>query len=104
MTADVLATPPLFNQDPYSEANLINPYVQNPATAGGKNGACFLDLDGDGKADLAAGERQISRVGAAHQCRHLSPPGITEIADFFGAPQYIDEPRRCAGAQCRRTA
>jgi len=31
---------------------LINPAGLNSATAGGKNGACFLDFDGDGKVDL----------------------------------------------------
>ena len=32
--------------------NLINPSGQNSAGGTGKNGACFLDFDGDGKADL----------------------------------------------------
>jgi tetratricopeptide (TPR) repeat protein len=69
---------------------LINPSVQNSATTGGKNGACFLDFDGDGKVDLflvgaEGGKSQLLRnVGGGRFEDATAKAGLAGIGAGYG--------------------
>ena len=69
---------------------LINPSGQNSAAASGKNGACFLDFDGDGKVDLflvgaEGGKSQLLRNSGGGRFEDVTAnAGLAGVGTGFG--------------------